>query len=135
MTAELVIALTIWAEARGEPAVGRVAVASVIFNRAGGRVNRFSDYCRKPRQFSCWNDGGLARIEPFGDSWEHSLEIARKMLDGKFVPITKATHYHAASVSPYWVKEFSFVRTIGNHKFYSKLALHEPAAAGKEAKS
>lgn len=123
MTAELVIALTIWAEARGELPQGREAVASVIYNRAEGRVNRFSDYCRKPRQFSCWNDGALARIQGCGPSWEHSLAIARQMLDGSFRPIIQATHYHAAHMTPAWAQSFSFVKQIGAHKFYRKIAV------------
>lgn len=52
------MALTVWAEARGQPWLGILAVAYVIRNRAerprwwGKGV---SGVCLKPFQFSCWN--------------------------------------------------------------------------------
>lgn len=53
--------LTLWAECRGEPVEGKIAVASVIRNRAMFGAGRFGQgykgVCLKPKQFSCWNPG------------------------------------------------------------------------------
>lgn len=50
--------LTLWAEVRGEPIEGIVAVASVIRNRVGKRFGAsYRAVCLAPNQFSCWNPG------------------------------------------------------------------------------
>jgi N-acetylmuramoyl-L-alanine amidase len=64
-TADLdTMARTLWAEARGEPLAGQVAVASVILNRAlrpafahdlAGAAGAVARVCKAPWQFSCWN--------------------------------------------------------------------------------
>ena len=35
---------------------GQYAVASVIWNRAKGDKAKFVAVCKKPKQFSCWNN-------------------------------------------------------------------------------
>lgn len=49
------IARTIYAEAKGEKEEGQAAVASVIWNRAGGKCANLVDVVLKDKQFSCWN--------------------------------------------------------------------------------
>ena len=59
-------AKTIWAEARGEPLDGQIAVANVILNRArqgGWWGDDVAGVCCKPKQFSCWNDGDPNRAK------------------------------------------------------------------------
>ena len=49
-----VFAKTIWAEARGEPLEGQIAVANVIINRArqgGWWGDEVAKVCRKPKHF------------------------------------------------------------------------------------
>lgn len=63
----LALALTAWAEARGDKAEGgssveeRLAVMSVIRNRAADTRHRWrktiTGVCLAPLQFSCWNEG------------------------------------------------------------------------------
>lgn len=56
-----ILARTIYAEARGEPFEGQVAVAWVIKNRSLDRRARWprtvAEVCQQPKQFSCWNGG------------------------------------------------------------------------------
>ena len=64
-----IFAKTIWAEARGEPLDGQIAVANVILNRArqgGWWGDDVVKVCRKPKQFSCWNDGDPNRAKMDG---------------------------------------------------------------------
>src|SRR5262245_52710004 len=49
-------AMTVWAEARGEPYAGQVAVARVIRNRVHqGWAKDVVGVVLQPHQFSCWN--------------------------------------------------------------------------------
>ena len=60
-----IIARTLFAEARNDGKAGMEAVASVIFNRAKGKLSDFVNVCKKHgysqkakrvvHQFSCWN--------------------------------------------------------------------------------
>ena len=50
------VARTIYAEAKGEGADGQSAVASVIWNRSGGRAESLVPVISKTKQFSCWNE-------------------------------------------------------------------------------
>jgi spore germination cell wall hydrolase CwlJ-like protein len=130
MTAEMILALTIWAEAQGEPADGKAAVASVIWNRAEARraKERMNDIrpcltavCLAPRQFSCWNSGSLFGARPSGEAWAECLLLARAMLGGAFRPSTEADHYHAKSARPYWAAAMPVVAVIGGHVFYKEV--------------
>lgn len=60
LTDQQTLALTLWAEARGEGEAGLAAVACVIRNRArnpGWWGRSIKEVCLKPGQFSCWNPG------------------------------------------------------------------------------
>ena len=64
-----IFAKTIWAAARGEPLEGQIAVANVIINRArqgGWWGDDVVKVCRKPKQFSCWNNGDPNRAKMNG---------------------------------------------------------------------
>ena len=64
-----IFAKTIWAEARGEPLEGQIAVSNVILNRArqgGWWGDDVVKVCRKPKQFSCWNKGDPNRAKMDG---------------------------------------------------------------------
>ena len=55
----LVLALLIWAESRGEPVEGQIAVGCVVRNRLNESTEaapRWRDICLAPEQFSCFND-------------------------------------------------------------------------------
>lgn len=92
-----VVARTIFAEGKGEGEEGLDAIASVIWNRAGGKVDRFVPVISAKIQFSCWNGykGGWTdkdfkfRIPPDAlttqkEDWKHSIELTEKMLNGSF---------------------------------------------------
>lgn len=123
ISAEGVIARTLYAEARGESEAGIRAVASVIWNRAGSgsrarSPERLAEVCLRPYQFSAWNNG---RIPPKGSgmAWKMCEKIAREMISGGFSPGISARHYYAPkrlASPPAWARgRRSF--DIGNHRF------------------
>lgn len=91
------IARTIFAEGKGEGKEGLDAIASVIWNRAGGKIDRFIPVISAKKQFSCWNKytGGWTdknfkfKIPPDSfttqkEDWKYSVELTEKMLNGSF---------------------------------------------------
>lgn len=92
-----VVARTIYAEAKSEGAEGQSAVASVIWNRAGGDNKKFVDVIKRPSHFSCWNkytggwtdDDGYKYKVPDGawlnrETWNNCVKLATDMVNGDF---------------------------------------------------
>jgi spore germination cell wall hydrolase CwlJ-like protein len=122
-----VVALTIFAEAKGETPEGRLAVASVIWNRAHGHKDMLAEVCLMNKQFSCWNGKAGEKLLSLDESklnkkesaiFQECLKVARDMMDGKFVPQVTATHYHSKDVNPKWARQMTKVAVIGRHIFY-----------------
>lgn len=131
-----ILARTIFGEARGEPVRGKEAVAAVIMNRvrraraAGGTYwwgATVEDVCRRPWQFSCWNDAdpNRAKIESVPTDnrvFQSCQRIARRALAGTLAdPTDGATHYHAKMVNPPWARGRAPSAEIGQHLFYSDI--------------
>jgi N-acetylmuramoyl-L-alanine amidase len=122
-----IIARTLWAEAKGEGEKGMRAVASVIYNRASGNVNKMVPVIKKPKQFSCWNkmkekDWFNFEIkEKSGPAWDLAKKIATEMATDNFSPILDSDHYYNPSLcTPNWSKIGKIERPslkIGRHKF------------------
>ena len=137
MPARVVLALTIWSEARGEPAEGRAAVAWVIQNRSTTRHQTIQAACLQRNQFSCWwgsdaNSQALyAKAEALlmgapthaDPAWLETAGIAHKVLTGTLLdPTGSADHYmttalYASPECPVWAKGMTATRTIGRHTF------------------
>lgn len=138
----LMLARTLWGEARSEGRQGMTAVAHVIKNRAENPTNAKRGYrlygkgiqgvISKNKAFSAWNKSDINRDKMLSldasDSnlsganlraWKDALQIAADVVDGKSQDPTKgATHYHTNSVNPGWAKHGEIVANIGDHKFY-----------------
>ena len=133
-----VLALTLYAEARGEPAEGRAAVAWVIKTRAATRQQTIQCVCLQKNQFSCWwgsdsNSQALfARAAAMlaGDAavhaeaaWLETRAIARRVLTSELPdPVAGADHYlttalYRAPACPAWAKGMTVTATIGHHTF------------------
>jgi N-acetylmuramoyl-L-alanine amidase len=130
-TALLCLSLNIFHESRGEPVMGRYAVALVTMNRAGSDKRVCSEVF-KSKQFS-WTS--KVRKTPNGwfipehmrprdeDAWNASRRIAQVTLDRRMRDFTHgAEFYHASYVSPSWSKKMTPVKTIGQHTFYVRKA-------------
>jgi hypothetical protein len=121
------LAQAVYFEARDQAPRGQMAVAQVVMNRV------FSPYyphdvCsvvfqNAHRHLSCQFtfacDGKPEAIRERG-AWARAQRIARQTLDAKiWLPeVAKATHYHAAYVHPYWVRDMKVMVRYGLHTFY-----------------
>lgn len=121
------LTLCIYGEARGEPPIGKLAVAHIVLNRAKkpcwwGRGVR--ECILKPKQFSCFNADDknrplLLRQINTGVYDPTCLAVALLALQGHTVdPTGGATHYHAVGCNPAWNDGMTFLRRINRHLFY-----------------
>jgi N-acetylmuramoyl-L-alanine amidase len=141
-----VVALTIEAEAGGEPLEGAVAVAGVLRNRAAwGRWGAtLRAVCLAPAQFSCWapveGEANYARLAarlrvlrrggPDADAvrraFERSYWIAAAALWAPELEDVSggADHYYAPAAMrpagrvPAWARGHVPTAAIGGHRFY-----------------
>ncbi len=133
LTEAQVVALTLWGEARSEPA-GRFAVGCVIRNRARTRKQTMRAVCLAKAQFSCWSDAGgqanhesLMRIAstlpiPADPILRECLWIADGLISGALLDrVQGAGHYFTTDLyhdnPPAWVQSMKVVAVVGNHTF------------------
>ena len=129
----LIMARTIWGEARGESPDGRLAVGWVIRNRVTQHHRReitIAGVCTEPFQFSCWleNDPNrmkLLTIDCKDDLFRLCMMSAIQALIPGGVDITHgATHYHVTNMAnpPQWAIGHSPTAIIGDHSFFKGIA-------------
>ncbi|MEN6541755.1 cell wall hydrolase [Parvibaculum sp.] len=116
----------IYFEARGESAIGQLAVAEVILNRVMSGVYPasicgvvFQGQKSKQCQFSFACNGDLDRPrDPV--AWRKSQRLAHYVLSGRVRSsiVGPATYYHASYVNPNWAQRMVEVAKIGQHVFY-----------------
>lgn len=136
-----VMARTVWAESRGEPLSGQIAVAWVILNRARDPgPDWWGDdivaVCQRPWQFSCWNktDPNRPRMLALTLS-NRNFQVAQaaSLLASSGMapdPTGGATHYHTTARPkwlaadkpwpPEWAQVMDYTITIGAHRFYKE---------------
>lgn len=117
------MAKNIYHEARGEPTLGKYAVAQVTMNRV--RDSRFRDtVCGvvfQPYQFSWANNKSVRWTRPSGPAWNESMEIAQEVLEegATIKGMEDALYFHATYVRPGW-RNVRKVTKIGAHIFYNQ---------------
>lgn len=108
----------IYYESRGEPSLGKEAVALVTINRAKSAKFSSSSICGTvyaKYQFSWTSNKSLRVVDK--SAWKEAEEIAYKVLSGNSsLTNFNATHFHAVSVRPGW--RMKRKAKIGNHIFY-----------------
>ena len=130
------LALNVYFEARGEPFIGKIAVAHVVLNRMRDRrfpasacmvVQQGDHRVRHNCQFSWWCDGKSDRPR-HRTAWATSLAVAKEVYWGFAEDPTRgALWYHADYVDPPWNDVFVQTRIIGKHIFYYDEASVTPA--------
>ena len=126
----LVMAQTIWGEARGESNEGQYAIGHVIKNRFDSNkwfsADSLEGVCKKKWQFSCWNedDPNKEKMEKLTqEDIKDFIEIAKSVLDGsKESNVGKATHYYADYIKePKWAEGKTPITKTGVHHFYEDI--------------
>ena len=123
------LADAIYFEARGEPELGRIAVAQVVLNRLKnpaypnticGVVYQNKNW-RNRCQFSFACDGIRERITN-KPAWAEAQALAKRVLDDDKTlyigDVGASTHYHATYVKPRWARHMTKKDKIGRHIFY-----------------
>ncbi len=121
------LATAIYFEARGESAKGQRAVGEVILARTHQR-GRPKTVCGVVYEGSKRSTGcqfsftcdGVADVVRSGAAWARAQRVASLVLTTRARKRVSrgATHYHAASVHPYWASSMVRVARIGSHIFY-----------------
>ena len=124
-------AVTIWQEARGEPIEGKIAVAQVIRNRMNRKFHSdgtVAGTVLKPYQFSGWNTQDSNRVlaalvDTDDDSYVECVS-AWDMSGYQLTPLFPAVLYHSKHMDKYpsWTKSprVTQIAVIGNHIFYNE---------------
>ena len=135
-----IMALTVWAEARGEGDEGMDAVAWVIRHRFenpgwwsrqrgdGIADDTIAAVCLDPFQFSAWNPSDPNRqrllnpVTKERSDYKLSKAICEQVLfaPAEDDPVKGADHYCTKAVARYtrWARGRTPVKVIGNHQFY-----------------
>lgn len=123
------LAKNIFFEASTEDELGKYAVAQVSLNRlrTGYWGNDLCNVIYASHQFSWTRDQRKRNSRPGraplnGYNWDHSLEIARDVADGRYmITMTTALWYHADHVRPNWRDPNGQIEQIGRHIFYHRV--------------
>lgn len=122
------LALCVWAEARGEPQEGKDAVAHVVLNRAEKQSwygKNIRGVILSPKQFSCFNEGDPNREKVLcvqnDEVWADCAMAAwNAYLGFSDDPTGGATHYCRFDVHPSWRSKMEQTKQIGSHIFFKE---------------
>lgn len=116
---QIMIAMTVYMEARGEPEEGQIQVARVIRNRVASPryPNTVQSVILQPNQFESWADHNRAKLRAIPETDPNTfMKILRLTApvtaDGGFL------NFHAHTATPAWASYGTGKTTIGNHIFY-----------------
>lgn len=109
-----ILAKCVYAEARGEPYQGKVAVAAVILNRVESPdfPNTVAGVVYQPWAFTAVNDGQI-NLEPD----QSCYNAARDAMNGWDPTYGCLYYYNANTATSKWIFSRKTVVTIGNHVF------------------
>jgi len=136
-----IMGLTIYAESRGEPREGRIAVGTVILQRVEHRDwdgKNITDVCLWPYQFSCYLPSDpkratlliIARDKDYhygkNAPLRQCVDIASGLINSTITEDSDLVSFHccqylttAAKEDADWWKSMKFIKKIGGHEFYA----------------
>jgi len=128
MSPLMCLAVVIFFEARGETIDGQYAVAEVVMNRVTDQryPDTVCDVVFEKSAFTGAKKSGLPKTNNkiTVEAKNRAVEIAQDVLDGNTLGIT-STHYHEASVEPFWISSYDLDGKIGSHLFYTNNTLYK----------
>lgn len=122
----MVLATTVWKEARNQPLLGQKAVAANIMNRVRKPQwpNSVPGVCFQRLQYSAWNSGDPNRFKMPDFKTPRDLRSFSKALEASVWALNNpeeckafGDHYHTVNISPSWSDESKVVAVIKDHKF------------------
>lgn len=117
----LCMAQAIYFEARGEPIEGRIAMMSVVMNRADNEKweDSICEVLAEPGQFSFVKKGG--RVPPVNEhgAWAEAWILANLIQETPNA-YENLLYFHNTSVKPGWRQNKDREAQIGRHVFYSE---------------
>ena len=123
---DILAALTIYLEARGESFAGKMAVAAVIRNRMHHKYHSdgtVKGTVLRANQFEPWirHSPEEVRFNPNNRKMRESLLAWKLVQDGRNVVDGAVLFYNPTLVSaPRWAKVYQKVAKIGGHEFFNK---------------
>jgi Cell wall hydrolyses involved in spore germination len=135
---QLVLARTIYGEARGESFLGKLAVGHVVLNRAQKKNKTITDIClqhssKGTYQFTCWDprDPNYEKIKDLqagagNEVFDQCFRAAAYAINQVTMdPTHGSTHYCTTDITPFWAvedgKDITPAAIIGHHKFYNNI--------------
>ena len=106
--------MAIYYEARGEPLLGKQAVAEVVLNRAEERNLSICKVVFEPHQFS-WSSKHK-HPPPDSQTWQDCLSIAKHQLHTQSNHTRGSTYFNTKRIGIRFGKKHK--ATIGNHVFF-----------------
>ena len=108
------LARCVYAEARGEPYVGQVAVAAVVLNRvrSSSFPNTISGVIYQAGAFTCVSDGQI-NLTPN----QSAYNAARDALNGYDPTGGCLYYYNPATATSKWIWSLKVTLTVGRHSF------------------
>jgi len=123
---EILAALTIYLEARGESFAGKLAVAAVIRNRMNAKYHSDGSVkgtVLRPRQFQPWirRNPEDVYFDPMNRKMQESLLAWKLVQDGRQIVDGAVLFYNPQLVrTPRWAQVNRKVAKIGRHEFFNK---------------
>ena len=108
------LAKCVYAEARGEPYTGQVAVAAVVLNRvkSASFPNTISGVIYQPYAFTSVSDGQINYTPN-----QSAINAAKDAMNGWDPSYGCLYYYNPATATSKWIWSRKVVVTIGNHSF------------------
>jgi len=125
-TDDILAALTIYLEARGESFAGKMAVAAVIRNRMNHKYHSdgtIRGTVLRAKQFEPWigRSPKEVRFNPSNRKMQESLLAWELVQDGRNVVDGAVLFYNPTLVdTPRWAEVYQKVAKIGGHEFFNK---------------
>jgi N-acetylmuramoyl-L-alanine amidase len=123
---DILAALTIYLEARGESFAGKMAVAAVIRNRMNHKYHSdgtIRGTVLRAKQFEPWigRSPEEVRFNPSNRKMQESLLAWNLVQDGRNVVNGAVLFYNPTLVTaPRWAEVYQKVAKIGGHEFFNK---------------
>ena len=123
---DILAALTIYLEARGESFAGKMAVAAVIRNRMHHKYHSdgtVKGTVLRPKQFEPWirRLPKEIRFNPRNRKMQESLLAWKLVQDGRNIVDDAVLFYNPTLVNtPRWAEVYRKVAKIGGHEFFNK---------------